>query len=148
MPLLYGFPRRTPGLNFLGKEGGDRDASELCEGLRGSSASTKPQLSLSKPPELGFEVLAPPQTSDHLICMPHHQTPARVIAHVAFLVGGLECQGGAPVTCLWPSAFTDLQLFVKADDGPLKRLPFLFQLCPALVHCVHSAAEFLGVAYS
>lgn len=60
----------------------------------------------------------------------------------------LEWQAGTPEIHLRPSAFTDLQEFVKANEGLLQRLLFLFQLCPALAQGGHPAVELLGVGCS
>lgn len=60
----------------------------------------------------------------------------------------VQWQAGAPAIRLQPSAFTDLQEFVKANEGLLQRLLFLFQLCPALAQGGHPAVELLGVGCS
>lgn len=64
-PVWLSTPHSGPQLP--GKKGGDPKASELWS-LQCSSASAKPQHLRSKPAELGFEILAPPQTFDNRIC--------------------------------------------------------------------------------
>lgn len=75
---------RRASTSWEGPVGGDQGKPQNP----GACSAIQPSLNhvcTSKPPELGFKVLAPPQSSDNPICTP--SPPSRIITHVAFLVG-------------------------------------------------------------